>query len=110
MVQVWNDPMCGNVTRYPRGPRDHSTLQVIIMSVVFFCCVCTWWFTPLDHNSDSLSSGSRIMRRLHVFGLDQLVRYPLALAPDWYRVAWAQHQKNIRGLPTWQGALQKVKP
>ena len=35
MVQVWNDPMCGNVTRYSRGPRDHSTLQVIIMSVVF---------------------------------------------------------------------------
>jgi len=34
-------------------------------------------------------------------------RYPLALAPDWYRVGWAQHQKNVRGLPNWQGALQK---
>ena len=74
----------------------------------FSSAVCTWWYVPLDHNSDSLSSGSRIMRHLHVLGLDQLVRYPLALAPDWYRVAWAQHQKNIRGLPTWQGALQKV--
>ena len=38
-----------------------------------------------------------------------LIRYPLALAPDWYRVSWAQHQKNIRGLPSWQGALQKVR-
>lgn len=36
-------------------------------------------------------------------------RYPLALAPDWYRVSWAQHQKNIRGLPSWQGALAKGK-
>ena len=41
--------------------------------------------------------------------LNYLTRYPLALAPDWYRVGWAQHQKNVRGLPNWQGALQKVR-
>ena len=38
-----------------------------------------------------------------------LTRYPLTLAPDWYRVGWARHQKNVRGLPNWQGALQKVR-
>lgn len=32
-------------------------------------------------------------------------RYPLALAPDWYRVAWARHQKRVRGLPSWSRVL-----
>ena len=98
-----------------RAKRSQYTTGDNHVSHFLFCCVLLGvgprgHSAPIDHNSDSLSSGSRIMRRLHVLGLDQLVRYPLALAPDWYRVAWAQHQKNIRGLPTWQGALQKVKP
>ena len=47
-------------------------------------------------------------QQLHKYQ-NYLTRYPLALAPDWYRVGWAQHQKNVRGLPNWQGAFQKVR-
>jgi len=31
--------------------------------------------------------------------------YNLAFAPTWYKVAWAKHQKVVRGLPDWKTAL-----
>ena len=34
--------------------------------------------------------------------------YNLATAPTWYKVAWAQHQKVVRGLPDWRTALRFV--
>lgn len=32
-------------------------------------------------------------------------RYPLNVAPSWYKVAWAKNQKVKRGLPDWTTAL-----
>jgi len=32
-------------------------------------------------------------------------RYNLARAPTWYKVAWAKHQKMVRGLPNWKSAM-----
>jgi len=31
--------------------------------------------------------------------------YNLSYAPTWYKVAWAMHQKVVRGLPDWKTAL-----
>lgn len=31
--------------------------------------------------------------------------YNLSYAPTWYKVAWAKHQKVVRGLPDWKTAL-----
>ena len=28
--------------------------------------------------------------------------YNLSIAPTWYKVAWAKHQKVVRGLPDWR--------
>ena len=89
--QIWNDPMCGNVAGCGRGRGDHSALQAI----TFFLCIVN---LHLPEVLPLFLHCSKII----------LTRYPLALAPDWYRVSWAQHQKNIRGLPSWQGALAKV--
>ncbi|XP_023322361.1 histone-lysine N-methyltransferase SETD7 isoform X2 [Eurytemora carolleeae] len=33
--------------------------------------------------------------------------YDMTTAPDWYRIAWAKHQKNVRGLPDWRMAMLK---
>lgn len=32
--------------------------------------------------------------------------YNLSIAPTWYKVAWAKHQKVVRGLPDWRTALR----
>jgi len=32
-------------------------------------------------------------------------KYNLSSAPAWYKVAWAKHQKIVRGLPDWKSAL-----
>jgi len=32
--------------------------------------------------------------------------YNLATSPTWYKVAWAKHQKIVRGLPDWRTALR----
>jgi len=33
-------------------------------------------------------------------------KYNLASAPAWYKIAWAKHQKQVRGLPDWKTALR----
>lgn len=32
--------------------------------------------------------------------------YNLSVSPTWYKVAWAKHQKVVRGLPDWKTALR----
>lgn len=32
-------------------------------------------------------------------------RYSLPVSPNWYKVAWAKHQKLVRGLPDWKLAV-----
>jgi len=32
--------------------------------------------------------------------------YNLSTAPSWYKIAWAKHQKLVRGLPDWKTALR----